>query len=89
MCRELCEQTPQNANPGMDLKQPETIKPGDLVLVRRDVVATNMINSVLKLTRIYTSKAYRVEKVSGNQYAIRINGVLRTCHHKNLWLVSP
>ena len=73
----------------MDLKQPETIKPGDLVLVRRDVVTTNTINSVLKLTRIYTSKAYRVERVSGNQYAVQVNGALRTYHRKNLRRVTP
>jgi hypothetical protein len=53
VCRELCERVPRSINPGAGMKIPEELKVGDLVMVRRDIVATNTINSILKLTRIY------------------------------------
>jgi hypothetical protein len=70
VCRELCERVPHSVNPGTDMKIPEELKVSDLVLVQSDIVATNTINSILKLTRIYSSKAYRIASISGNHFSV-------------------
>jgi hypothetical protein len=53
VCRELCELIPHCINPGFELKAPENLKIDNLVLIKQDIVATNKINFILKLTRIY------------------------------------
>jgi Txe/YoeB family toxin of Txe-Axe toxin-antitoxin module len=73
ICRELCERTPRGTNPGSGLQTPETLKFGNLVLISREIVATNKINSVLKLTRIYSSKDYKIIRVSGNHVSVQID----------------
>ena len=89
ICRELCIRTPGGKNPGLNLYKPEKISIGDYVLLRRDIVATNTINSVLKLTRIYTGKAYRVARFKGNHFSIEIGGKFRIYHRKRLRKVNP
>jgi hypothetical protein len=74
VCRELCECVPCCINPGFGLKAPENLKINNLVLIRRDIVATNKINSILKLTRMYSTKAYRVTHVSGNHVSVCVKG---------------
>ena len=88
MCRELCVRTPNGQNPGLDLKQPEQISAGDFVLLRSDMIATNNINSILKLTRIYTRRAYRVISAEGNQFSVLVNNQIRIYHRKRLRKVS-
>ena len=87
--KELCVRTPGGKNPGLDLYKPEKISEGDYVILRRDIVATNTINSVLKLTRIYTGKAHRVAKCRGNHFSVEVGNKLRIYHRKRLRKVSP
>ena len=89
MCRGLCLKTPGGRNPGPDLNKPEKISIGDFVLLRRDVVTTNSINSLLKLTRIYTDKAYRVTKIRGNHFSVTVDNNLRVYHRRRLRKVNP
>jgi 3-phenylpropionate/cinnamic acid dioxygenase small subunit len=69
---------------GSGLQKPETLIIGDLVLIRRDIVATNKIKSVLKLTRIYSSKAYKVTGISGNHVSVQVDGSSHVYHRKRL-----
>jgi hypothetical protein len=62
----------------------EALKIGDLMLIRRNIVATNKINSVLKLTRIYSSKAYKVTRISGNHVSVQVDGGSHVYHRKKL-----
>jgi hypothetical protein len=84
VCRKLCERVPCGVNPGASMKTPEDLKVGDLVLVRRNIVATNTINSILKLTRIYSSKAYRIASMAGNHFSVEIDRVEHVYHRKRL-----
>jgi hypothetical protein len=59
---------------GSGLQKPETLIIGDLVLIRRDIVATNKIKSVLKLTRIYSSKATKSPGSLGTMCQYRSTG---------------
>jgi hypothetical protein len=65
ICRELCERTPCGTNPGSGLQTPETLKVGNLVLIRREIVATNKINSVLKLTGFIQVRLIKSSKFLG------------------------
>jgi hypothetical protein len=84
ICRELCECTPHGTNPGSGPQTPEALKIVDLVLVMRNIVATNKVNSVLKLTRIYSSKAYKVTLISGHHVSAQVNGGSHVYHRKRL-----
>jgi hypothetical protein len=84
VCRELFERMPSGTNPGSGLQTPEALRKGDLVLIRRDIVTTNKINSVLKLTRMYSSKAYEVIQISRNHVSVRVDGSSHVYHQKRL-----
>ena len=81
--REYCGQMQRTQQPGHGFQKPAQLAEGDRVLVRRDIVATNTINSNLKLMRIYSPQPATVVEVDGNHITLDIGRAGRNVYHRS------